>query len=167
MKPLRNVREVQCLIGRLATLNKFISCLGERTLSFFKTLRHIANFKWIEDCQRAFKKLKIYLSSPQILSQPREKENLFLYLRVSKTAVSSVLVREDEGIQRLVYYSNWTLHDVEIRYLKVEKVALALVRASRKLKPYFQAHQMVVLIGQLLRQILHKPELSRCLLNRQ
>jgi hypothetical protein len=167
MKPPWNVKEVQCLIGRLATLNKFISCLGERTLSLFKTLRHITNFKWIKDYQRAFKKLKIYLSSPQILSQPRKKEDLFLYPTVSKIVVSLVLVREDEGIQRPVYYSNWTLHDVEIRYLKVEKVALALVRASRKLKPYFQAHQMVVLIDQLLRQILHKPELSRCLLNRQ
>lgn len=42
----------------------------------------------------------------------------------------------------------------------MEKIALALVSASRKLKLYFQVHQVTVLIDQSLRQILHKLELS-------
>jgi hypothetical protein len=66
------------LLGRLAALNRFIARLGEPTLSFFKTLRNIANFEWTEGCQRAFEELKIYLSFPKILSQPQENEDLFL-----------------------------------------------------------------------------------------
>jgi hypothetical protein len=31
---------------------------------------------------------------------------------------------------------------VETGYLKMKKVVLALVNASRKLKPYFQTHQV-------------------------
>jgi hypothetical protein len=90
----------------LAALNRFISRFGEQTFPFFKILRNIANFKWTEDCQRAFEELKIYLSSPHIFSQQREKEDLFLYLGVSETTISSILVREDEGIQWPVYYSS-------------------------------------------------------------
>jgi len=74
-------------------------------------------------------------------------------------AVSSVLVREDVGIQQPVYYSNQTLYDTKKRYIKEGKVALALVSAFRKLKPYFQDHQVTVLIDQPLREILHKLEL--------
>jgi hypothetical protein len=42
------------------------------------------------------------------------------------------------------------------RYLKAEKIVLALVSTSRKLKPYFQTHQIIVLMDQPLQQILHK-----------
>ena len=42
----RSVKEVQHLTGKLATLNRFITCLGEHALLFFKTLRNITNFKW-------------------------------------------------------------------------------------------------------------------------
>jgi hypothetical protein len=61
-------------------------------------LRNITNFELTSSCQKAFKEFKIYLSSPKILSQPRESENLFLYLGMVDLAVNFVLVKEDEGI---------------------------------------------------------------------
>jgi len=103
------------------------------------------------------------MSSPKILSQPQENKDLFLYLKVANLIVSLVLVKENEDVQRPMYYYSRTLYDVETWYLKMEKVALVLVRASRKLKSYFQAHQVTILIDRLLRQILHKLELSGCL----
>ena len=38
-----------------------------------------------------------------------------------------------------------SLHEVEIRYLPLEKAILAVVHATRKLPYYFQAHTVVVL----------------------
>ena len=70
------------------------------------------------------------------------------------------MVREVKGVQSSIYYIGKTLLDVETRYLKIEKVALAFMRSSRKLKAYFQAHQVMLLIDQPLRQILHKPDMS-------
>ncbi|XP_077242546.1 uncharacterized protein LOC143883065 [Tasmannia lanceolata] len=61
-------------------------------------------------------------------------------------------------MQRPVYYVSQILHDVELRYQKVEKIAYALVLAARKLRPYFQSHTIDVLTDQQLRQILHKPD---------
>ncbi|KAK1561191.1 hypothetical protein Q3G72_035306 [Acer saccharum] len=50
--------------------------------------------------------------------------------------------------------------EAETRYPDMEKLALSLIVASRKLRPYFQSHPIVVLTNQPLRQVLQKPELA-------
>ncbi|XP_010278612.1 PREDICTED: uncharacterized protein LOC104612746 [Nelumbo nucifera] len=50
--------------------------------------------------------------------------------------------------------------EAETRYPEIEKLAYALVIATRKLHPYLQAHTIVVLTNRPLRQILLKPEVS-------
>ena len=45
-----------------------------------------------------------------------------------------------------------------MRYQEMDKLALALMVASRKLRPYFQAHKIVVPTKFSLKQILQKPE---------
>ena len=42
----------------------------------------------------------------------------------------------------------------------MELIALALCSAAQKLRPYFQAHPVVMLTDQPLRNILHKPDLT-------
>ena len=42
----------------------------------------------------------------------------------------------------------------------MEKLILALVTATRKLRPYFQAHTIKVPTEFLMKQVLHKPETS-------
>lgn len=91
---------------------------------------------------------------------PKENESLFLYLGMLDSTMSIVLVREDEGIQRPVYYFSQTLYNVETGYLKVKKLAFTLVNTSKKLKPYFQAHQVIVLTDQVMRLILYKLKIS-------
>ena len=71
-------------------------------------------------------------------------EDLFMYLSVSKHAMSVVLLR-DRGVQQLVYYISKTQVDVETRYLPLDKLVLALVHTTRKLPHYFQAHTVYVL----------------------
>jgi len=51
----------------------------------------------------SFEELKAHLSSPRLLSQLREGEDLFLYLGVLDLVVSIVMVKEDKGVQRLVF----------------------------------------------------------------
>lgn len=71
---------------------------------------------------------------------------MYMYLAVPDHAISSVIIRQCEGVQRPVYYLSKTLVDAETRYLPLEKMALALVHAMRKLSHYFQAHIVWVLI---------------------
>ena len=64
-------------------------------------------------------------------------EVLFAYITVAAHAVSLVLIRVDDGVQRPVHYMSKSLHKVEIRYLLLEKAILAVVQATRKLPHYF------------------------------
>ena len=50
---------------------------------------------------------------------------------------------------------------METRYTRLEQAALAPRVVSKKLRPYFQAHPIIVLTNLLLRSTIHKPDLSR------
>ena len=88
-----------------------------------------------------------------------------MYLVVSDYIVSVVLFRQiHDKVQRLIYYMSKAMVGAETRYSQVEKTALALKDVTRKLCPYFQAHQVTVLTNQPLRVILYKPYLSERML---
>ena len=134
MTPPRTVKEVQSLTGRVVTLNRFVSRATDKCLPFFKTLKKA--FTWTDECQKSFEELKKYLTSPPLLSPSKQGEPLSLYLVVSRTAVSSALIREEDGVQLLVYYTSKAFQGAEERYPTIEKLALAFVVTARKVQPY-------------------------------
>ena len=137
------MKEVQSLNGKVAALNKFVSRATDKCQPFFRTLKK--SFEWTAECQQAFEELKAYLSSPPLLSPSQPGEELFLYLAVSKATVTAALVREEDKVQKPVYYTSRAFRGVEERYPPMEKFAFALVTAAHKLKSYFQAHTIIVL----------------------
>ena len=85
-----------------------------------------------------------------------------MYLVVSDVVVSTVLFKEGEdGRQRPVFFVSKSLADTETRYSHLEQASLALWMAAKKLRPYFQAHTIVLLTNLPLRSTIHKPDLSR------
>ena len=65
----RNINEVQILTGKMAALERFLSRLAKKGLSFYKVLSKAKNFIWNDKCQEAFNKLKEHLASPPILTK--------------------------------------------------------------------------------------------------
>ena len=102
--------------------------------------------------------MKKYLSSPPLLSPSMPGEELYLYIAVSQAAVSTALVRDEGGSQRPVYFISRAFRGAEERYTRLEKLAFALITAARKLKPYFQAHTIVVLTDQPLKKAMSSPK---------
>jgi len=154
----RNPKEVQKLTGMIAALNRFISRSADRCRPFYLLINKWKGFEWSEDCAQAFQQLKDYLSRPPIMSSPEADEVLFAYIAVAPHAVSLVLIRDDNGVQRPVYYVSKSLHEAEVRYLPLEKAILAIVHATRKLPHYFQAHTVIVLTQLPLRAVLRSAD---------
>ena len=154
LKPPRNAKEVQKLTGMIAALNRFISRSANRCRPFYLLINKWKGFKWSEDCVVAFQQLKEYLSRPPIMFSPEAEEVLYAYIVVAPHAVSLVLIRDDNGFQKLVYYMSKSLHEVEVRYLSLEKAILAVVHSTRKLSYYFQAHTVIVLTQLPLKSVL-------------
>ena len=156
LEPLKTVKAVQSLNGKVAALNRFVSKATDKCLPFFRVLKIF--FEWTDECQKAFEDLKKYLSSPPLLSPSMPGEELYLYIAVSQAAVNAALVREEGGSQRPIYFISKAFRGAEERYPRMEKLAFALITAARKLKPYFQAHTIVVLTNQPLKRAMSSPE---------
>ncbi|GFS34945.1 hypothetical protein Acr_00g0036910 [Actinidia rufa] len=95
--------------------------------------------------------LKEYLGSPPLLTVPTPGEDLYVYLSISPTAVSVVLIREEDQVQKPIYYVSKVLMGAEARYPRIKKLAYALMITARKLRHYFQAHPIIVLTDQPLK----------------
>ena len=111
-----------------------------------------------QEFAKAFQQLKDYLARPPIMSSPEPDEVLFAYIAVAAYAVSLVLIRVDNGIQRPIYYVSKSLHEAEVHYLPLEKAILAVVLGTCKLPHYFQAHTVVILTQLLLKTILQSAD---------
>ncbi|XP_056690031.1 uncharacterized protein [Spinacia oleracea] len=127
----KSVKEVQRLTGCLAALGRFLSRAGDKCHYFFGTIKKKSKFEWTESAETAFVRLK---------------EHLHTLPRLGWSATPR-LFREP-------------CQDAELRYSPIEKFALALFMASKKLRPYFLAHKLVVYTDQPLKQPLTKLDVA-------
>ena len=95
--------------------------------------------------------MKLPLLSPSAMG-----EKLFLYLAISNTAVSLELIREEGNVHKPIYYTSQAFQGAEASYPRMEKIASALLVASRKLRPYFQAHPIVIMTDQPISKAMNK-----------
>ncbi|RDX98557.1 Retrovirus-related Pol polyprotein from transposon 17.6, partial [Mucuna pruriens] len=130
MRSPQNVKEVQVSKIAMPVLN---------------TLKKGRNFTWTPECEEAFLRMKAMLVTPPILVKPELGRPLYLYISVTETAI---------------YFISKTLQGPEKRYQKIERGALALVIASRRLRPYFQSFSIIVRTDLPIQQVLRKPDLA-------
>jgi len=81
-----------------------------------------------------------------------------VYITAIDHTISAALIQDVDGNQHHVYFVSKTLQDPETRYQMVEKLALSLVHAVRRLRPYFQNHNIIVKTDYPIYKILQKPD---------
>jgi len=160
MRSPANIKEVQQLTGRLTTLSRFLSCTSDKAFSFFTSIKKKGEFEWTSDCEDAFNKIKTFLSSPPILHRPTNGAILFLYLSISDNAMSSILVQDSDTGEKPIYFISKIFRGAELRYQKIELLALAVVITARNLRPYFQSHRIIVKSNYPIKQVMGKPDLA-------
>jgi ribonuclease HI len=162
MEPPSTKKGAQRLVGRLASLNRFISRSAERNLPFFEILKSAEVFQWGPAQQKAFEELKQYLIDITTLTPPVLGASLQLYVAASHSAVSAALVQEKlEGQikkQAPVYFVSKVLSFSKKNYTELEKVLYDVLVASRKLRHCFQAFHIIVPSSQPLKDIMRNRE---------
>ncbi|GJZ32093.1 reverse transcriptase domain-containing protein, partial [Tanacetum coccineum] len=130
-----------------------------------KTLKEVQSLNGkLASLKRAFRNMKQCIAELPIVTAPKPKEELIVYLYAIREAVSSVLLTERESQKMPVYFINRALQAPEVNYSSMEKLVLALVHASRRLRRYFQAHSIAFITDQPIRHILSQPENTRRLI---
>ncbi|XP_057758227.1 uncharacterized protein LOC130978282 [Arachis stenosperma] len=157
----KNLKDIQKLTGRLTALSRFLGASAQKAIPFFKLMKKGIPFKWEKECEEAFQHFKKVLTEPPILAKPQTGETLYLYLSITEETIAAALVRENEKKeQKPIYFISKVLQDTEARYSRLEKLAFALLSASRRLRQYFQAHPITVRTDQTVKQVLQKPDLA-------
>ncbi|GJV44411.1 reverse transcriptase domain-containing protein [Tanacetum coccineum] len=155
------LKDIQKL--NIASLNIFLSKSAEKSLPSFKTLKTCtkkSDFQWITKMEAAFKQMKQLIAELPTLTAPTKKEELIVYLAATKEAMSAVLMTEKEEKQMPIYFVSRVLQGPEVKYTPMEKLVLALVHASKRLKRYFQAHTIIFITDQPIKQVLSRPKVT-------
>nr|GEU37844.1 reverse transcriptase domain-containing protein [Tanacetum cinerariifolium] len=76
--------------------------------------------------------MKQCIAELPLLTTPKPKEELIMYLCAAREAVSAVLLKDSQ--QMLIYFFICALQALEVNYNSMEKLILALIHASRRLR---------------------------------
>nr|GEX67171.1 reverse transcriptase domain-containing protein [Tanacetum cinerariifolium] len=70
-----------------------------------------SDFQWTVEAETAFKKMKKLIAELPMLTEPKEKEEMIMYLAAAKEAISAVLMTETDRKQMLIYFVSHALQD--------------------------------------------------------
>ncbi|KAK1661392.1 hypothetical protein QYE76_049551 [Lolium multiflorum] len=118
MKPPTTKKELQCLIGKINFVRRFISNLSGRIEPFMGLVKIKSDeeFRWGAEQQKAFDDIKEYLTKPPVLVPPQQDRPFYIYLSVADTSIASVVVQVYDGLEKVVFYLSRRMLDAETRF---------------------------------------------------
>ena len=145
-----SVSEVRSFMGLVNFCGHFINDLASIAEPLTRLTRKDIPFKWGNDQEKAFNKLKDALSSPKTLAYFDGNAQTKVIADAGPVGLGGILVQEQNGKQCVICYASRSLTDVERRYSQTEKEALALVWACERFHLYLYGREFELIID-------HKP----------
>nr|GEW37951.1 reverse transcriptase domain-containing protein [Tanacetum cinerariifolium] len=113
-----NIRE-----GCLPVIQKKRGQAPDRNKAIYEEVEKLVD---IAKAETAFKQMKKSISKFPMLTAPKEKEKLIIYLEATKKTISTALMTEKDGKQMPIYIVSRALQGPKINYTPMEKLILAL-----------------------------------------
>ncbi|GJT42268.1 reverse transcriptase domain-containing protein [Tanacetum coccineum] len=132
IKPCPDKTEVVLQLSSPRSNHRGLESLNEEVLLEFEQIPLQVSGKTPE-AEQAFKQLKQHLPQLPLLVAPKPKEELIVYLSATHGAISAVLMTEKGMVQTSVYF---------------------------RLRKYFEAHPIVVITDQPIKQIILRPDVA-------
>ena len=101
-------------------------------------------FRWSDQCEEAFRKLKRSLSQAPILAFPDFTKTFVLDTDASNDGIGAVLSQEDNGRERVIAYASRVLSKAERRYCVTRRELLAVVKFLQHFRPYLLGRHFIV-----------------------
>lgn len=141
-RPPRNTTELRSFIGVATYLKAFVPKFSEVAKPLM-TLMGSAEFRWTEEEENAFIKLKNLIAQSTTNKQGyfRSDHDTFLYTDASPVALGAALVQRDkEGCYHVISFASKVLTKTEQNYPQTQKEALAIVWAMEYFEYYLLGH---------------------------
>ncbi|PAV73798.1 hypothetical protein WR25_20102 [Diploscapter pachys] len=134
----KSLREVRGFIGMASYFRRFIPNFAKIAAPLTDLTKKETPFKWNENAEEAFDKLKVALSTAPILQAPRLGSPFTIEVDASGISIGAMLCqlnREANEIHPIAYASR-KLSPAETRYPAIELEALAIVYAVAQFRQY-------------------------------
>jgi transposase InsO family protein len=133
----KDIKEVQAFCGLVNYYSQFLPKLADILNPLYALTEKDAEFKWSDDCEKAFSKIKQMISDDISLANFDVNDKIVLVTDASDTSASAVIGAErgTNNTKPIQYYSK-KFTKSQKNYSVVDKEALAIVLAFKKFKKY-------------------------------
>eukprot|EP00253_Pinus_taeda_P035700 PITA_35700 len=136
--------EVRSFLGHAGYYRRFIKYFSKIASPLFVLLTKNAEFKWTDNCGKAFDQLKHQLSIAPILRGPDWALPFHISSDASDTAIGAVLGQEENGLPYTIYFISKNMTPAELNYTVTEKEFLAVIYAINKFRHYITGYTTFV-----------------------
>ena len=135
LKPPENTKELKSFLGAIQYMAKFLPKLSEQTDRLRKLLKKNEPWKWAEEQQKDFEKIKQMLTEgPCLAHYAKDKENI-VTTDASTTGLGITLwQKQDDGNTKPIAFGSRYLNDTEKKYSIGELELLAVVWGLEKFR---------------------------------
>ena len=112
----RNIHEVGAFLGTTSYYRKFCKSFCDILRPLHKLTEKQNAFKWTEECENAFKKLKHVLTTASVLGYPRSDAEFIIDCDCSSYGMGAILSLKQDRVERVISYYSKSLSKAERNY---------------------------------------------------
>ena len=141
----KKMKDVRSFLGLVGYYRKFIPNCSEVAKPLTELTSPSVDFKWTDECQRAFESLKCSLLHAPILGYPKEDGGSFILdTDASNYGIGGVLSQVQDNKEVVIAYASRTLSPAETNYCVTRKELLAIVHHVKLFKNYLLGRPFLV-----------------------
>ena len=140
----RNQKEVQSFVGLCSYYRRFVRGFAYIAQPLHHAVELGTEFRWTDDCKRAFQELKAALTSPPILAYPEDDGAFILDTDASREGLGAVLSQVQGDKECLIGYFSRALTKEEQQYCVTRRELLAVVMAVQHFHYYLYGRHFTI-----------------------
>ncbi len=144
MPALNNHKEVQKVNGFFSYYRKFVPNFAKIAHPITQLLHKNREFKWSQECDEGYQKLKDILLDDPMLHHPDLSGDYILETDASKYGYGAILSQEKDGEIRPIAFAIKASSGYEQIYAPAESECAAIVYAVKKFRPFIYGRKCTV-----------------------
>jgi hypothetical protein len=142
------VAEVRSFMGLATYYQKYVKDFANMAAPLYNLTKKNTTYRWTEDCEAAFLKLKESLISSPVLVYPNFSEDAGMFVLdtdASDFGLGGVLSqKQDDESERVIAYGSKSLHGGELNYCTTRREMLALVTFAEHFRYFLLGKKFLV-----------------------